>query len=140
MCTLAAVTMCACAAPAPEPDLSPFINVWTPDPPPEPGAPMEYLILQGDFSVCRLTVRGPTDATYSGGEYTLTPKQLTLTFKRDRASWSQTYAINAYGPGELNLTEAAPGEAGRPIKLRPTKAYFSCADAQTLFGKLLKIR
>lgn len=135
-----AAAIAGCSAPSTEPDFSPFIDVWTADPPPRPGLPIDYLILQGDFSVCQLTVRGPQDATYSGGEYTITPKQVTLTFGHDGASRTQVYAIDSYRPGELHLTDATPGGSAKRIVLKHTKAYSSCADAQTLFGKLLKIR
>jgi hypothetical protein len=135
-----AVVLAGCSAPSTEPDFSPFIDVWTADPPPRAGMPIDYLILQGDFSVCQFTVRGPQDATYSGGEYAITPTQLTLTFKRDGATRTQVYGIDSYRPGELHLIDAAPGAGAKRLVLKHSRAYSSCADAQTLFGKLLKIR
>lgn len=135
-----AALVSGCTAPTTEPDFSPFIDVWTADPPPKRGQPVDYLILQGDFSVCEFTVRGPQDATYSGGEYTLTPNRLTLTFTREKSTRTEVYAIEFYRRGELRLTDVGSGGQGRAVVLKHSKEYSSCTDAQTLFGKQLKIR
>jgi len=134
---VSAATIAGCSGPREaEPDFSPFIDVWTADPPPASGKPVTYLILQGDFSVCHFTVRSPKDADYAGGEYDLTPKQLTLklTLENGRPQ-TLVYAVQSWRRGELHLADITQGGAGQPIVMKHATAYSSCADAQTRLDK-----
>lgn len=138
---LGAVSLAGCGGPAePEFDPYPLVDVWAW--PKAPGAKGDrYVVLQGNSSLCDVTVRGPEDADFAPGEWKVADGNLTLTRKLlSGAKEVDTYGVVSVQTGSLRLSQTSAEGATQQIALVHSKDYSSCADIQTRFGFKLKIR